>query len=153
MDRRLRSGFTVLELLCVLGVFSVLLAIALPRAAAILPRLTLDQAARQLASDLELARVEAINRNARMRAVVELGAARYQLETETESGFEPDGAPRKLPGGVRFDAGASTRVSAGSVSITFLPRGHTADNATIALAAAEDIERVIVSASGRVRVE
>lgn len=153
MNRRARSGFTVLELLCVLGVLSALLAVALPRVAAVLPRLTLDRAARQLASDLELARVLAINRNARVRAVVDLAGARYRFETEAEGRFDPDGAPRVLPGGVRFDAGASTRVSSGSVSITFLPRGHTADNATIALAATQGLERVIVSASGRVRVE
>lgn len=136
-----------------LGILSVLLAFALPQAAAVLPRLTLDRAARQVASDLELARVKAINRNARVRTVVELADARYHLETEGEGGFEPDGAPRLLPGGVRFDPGASTRVSGSSVSITFLPRGHTADNATIAIGGAGGLERVIVSSSGRVRVE
>jgi type IV fimbrial biogenesis protein FimT len=153
MARYSRGGFTVLELLCVLGVLSVLLATALPRAAAMLPRLALEQAARQLAAELELARVKAINRNTRVRTIADLAAASYRLEAETEGRFEPEGAARLLPRGVGFDASASTRVSGASISITFLPRGHTADNATIALGAAADLRRVIVNASGRVRVE
>jgi prepilin-type N-terminal cleavage/methylation domain-containing protein len=153
MGRSSRRGFTVLELLCVLGVLSVLLAIALPRASAVLPRLALDQAARQLAAELELARVKAINRNTRVRVVVDLAAASYRLEAEVEGRFEPEGAARRLPGGVEFDAAASTRIFGGSITITFLPRGHTADNATIALGGTGNVKRVIVSPSGRVRVE
>ena len=70
-----RDGFTLLELLCALGMLSVLLAIALPRVSAALPGLLLDQAARRLVSDLELARVKAVNRNTRVRTICDLAAA------------------------------------------------------------------------------
>jgi type IV fimbrial biogenesis protein FimT len=149
-----RDGFTLLELLCALGVLSVLLAIALPRVSAALPGLLLDQAARRLVSDLELARVKAINRNTRVRTICELAAAQYRVEIESEGRFEPEGGARTFPSGVAFDAASSTRVSGGRVSVTWLPRGHTFDNATIALTATGGaVRRVIVSTAGRVRVE
>ena len=149
-----RRGFTLLELLCALGILSLLLAAALPRISAVLPGLLLDRAAWQLVSALELARVKAINRNTRVRTILELEGGQYRVEAESEGRFESDGGTRALPAGVLFDASASTRVSAGRISITFLPRGHTTDNATIALGAGAGARRrVVVSGAGRVRVE
>jgi type IV fimbrial biogenesis protein FimT len=149
-----RHGFTLLELVGALGVLSVLLAIALPRISAVLPGLLLDQAARRLVSELELARVKAVNRNTRVRMTCELGAAQYRVEIESEGRFDPEGGARTFPSGVAFDAGSSTRISGGRISITWLPRGHTFDNATIALTATGGAaRRVIVSAAGRVRIE
>jgi prepilin-type N-terminal cleavage/methylation domain-containing protein len=154
MPRTDRRGFTVLELLCSLGIVSVLFAIALPRVSAVLPGLLLDQAARQLVSEVELVRVKAINRNNRVRILFDLDRAQYRIENEVEGRFEPEGEPRRLPPGIAFDASACTRVADGRVTITLLPRGHTFDNATIALAAAEgNRRRVIVGSAGRVRLE
>ena len=149
-----RRGFTLLELLCALGILSLLLAAALPRVSAALPGLLLDRAAWQLVSELELARVKAINRNTRVRTILELEPGQYRVEAESEGRFESEGGLRALPAGVAFDASASSRVSGGRISITFLPRGHTTDNATIALrAGAGAPRRVVVSGAGRVRVE
>ena len=154
MARSDHRGFTVLELLYSVGVLSVLFAVALPRVSAVLPALLLDQAARQLVSDLELVRVKAINRNNRVRALFDLDRAEYRIENETEGTFEPDGGVRRLPSGIAFDASASTRVSGGRVTITVLPRGHTFDNATIALRANDGSRRrVIIGTAGRVRIE
>jgi len=149
-----RHGFTLLELLCALGVLSVLLAAALPALSATLPALALDRAGAQLVSELELARVKAINRNTRVRMTCEIGAARYRVEIESEGRFEPEGGDQTFPSGVAFDAASSTRISGGRISITWLPRGHTFDNATIALTVTGGgARRVIVSAAGRVRIE
>ena len=151
---RRTNGFTLLELLYSAGVLSVLFAIALPRVSAVLPGILLDQAARQLVSDIELVRVKAINRNNRVRALFDLDRAQYRIENEVEGTFEPEGAPRLLPSGIVFDAASSTRVSGGRVTITLLPRGHTFDNATIALRASDGSRRrVIVGTAGRVRTE
>src|SRR5262249_47189733 len=60
------QGFTILELVCTLGILSVLFAIALPGISAALPGLLVDQAARRLVSELELARVKAVNRDTRV---------------------------------------------------------------------------------------
>jgi type IV fimbrial biogenesis protein FimT len=147
-------AFSLLELLCALGVTSLLLAIALPRASAIIPALTLDRTANQLAAEIGLARLKAINRNTRARVVCDLAEARYGVEVESEGTFAPEGSSRALPGGVTFDAAQSSRVIAGHVTVTFLPRGHTADNATIVLTASGgSTRRVIVSTGGRVRTQ
>jgi len=149
-----RHGFTLLELLCALGVLSILLAAALPALSATLPALALDRAGAQLVSELELARVKAINRNTRVRAIFDLGAGRYRIEAESEGNFAAEGPDRTLPSGVGFDPSGSTRISGGRISITYLPRGLTADNATIALSGGGGgRRRVIVSGAGRVRVE
>ena len=154
MIQRCRRGFTLLELLCSLGMMSLLFAIALPRVSAVLPGLVLDQAARQIVSDLELVRLKAINRNNRVRALFDLDQAQYRIENDAEGTFEPEGPPRRLPGGVAFDTAASTRVSGGRVTITLLPRGNTFDNATIALRASDGSgRRVIVGTAGRVRID
>jgi type IV fimbrial biogenesis protein FimT len=149
-----RHGFTLLELICALGVLSVLFAISLPRVSALVPALLVDRAAWQLVSELQLARLKAVNRNTRVRTIVELGAARYRIESESEGRFEPEGAERPLPAGVTFDASTSTRVSGGTISITYAARGQTSDNATIALSGASGASRrIVVSGAGRVRVQ
>ncbi|MGH7897222.1 MAG: GspH/FimT family pseudopilin [Candidatus Binatia bacterium] len=151
--RNRRSGFSVFELLCALGLLSVVLSIALPSVSANLPRLLVEQAARRLSSEIELTRLKAVHRNTRARVVIDLGGASYSVEIESEGRFDADGPARMLPAGVAFDAAASTRVAGGRISITFLPRGHSPDNATIALAGATTRRRVIVSSAGRVRIE
>ncbi len=154
MTRTRSPGFTLLELLCALGVLSLLAATALPRISATLPALALDRAARQISAELELARVEAITRNTRARTIFNLAASTYSVELESEGRFESEGAVRSLPSGVSIDPAASSRVSAGKISITFVPRGNTADNATIAVTTvAGGSRRVVVSAAGRVRIE
>lgn len=143
----------MLELICALGIISVLLSIAVPGVSANLPRLLLDQAARRLASEIELARLKAVSRNARVRVVIELAAAAYRVEVESEGYFGAEGSARALPAGIVFDAASSTGIVAGRISITFHPRGHTADNATIALGTTHtERRRVIVSSAGRVRI-
>jgi len=154
MARKRLRGFTLLELLCVLGVLSLLATVGIPRLSATLPALALDRAARQISSDLGLARVEAINRNSRARTTFDLAASKYSVELESEGRFESEGAARALPSGVSFDSSASTRVSGGRIVITFVPRGNTVDNATIALAASDGgLRRLIVSGAGRVRIQ
>src|SRR6185369_11549944 len=104
MAPRRSSGFTLLELLCALGMLSLLAAVGVPRLSATLPALALDRAARQISSELGLARVEAINRNTRSRTIFDLAASRYSVELESEGRFESEGAARELPSGVSFDS-------------------------------------------------
>ena len=149
-----RSGFTLLELTVVLAVLSLLLAIALPTVSAALPGIYLDQAARSLAADTQLARVKAIARNTRTRIVIQLDQGSYQVESERNGAFTPEGAPRALPGGIAFDAADSSRVVGNRISIIFQPRGNTSNNATIALVSSNGADRqVVVSSAGRVRIQ
>jgi type IV fimbrial biogenesis protein FimT len=151
--RRRDRGITIFDLLTVLAIVALLAAVASPPMSAMLPAVRLEHAARALASEAQLARAKAIARGRRVRLVVRLERDAYSVESDRSGRFEPDGAERTLAPGVKFDRAASTRVANDTVTIVFQPRGHTADNATIALASAGHRRRVIVSPAGRVRVE
>jgi len=56
-------GFTIAELLVVVGIFSILATIAVPQFIALQPRFRLDGAARQVFSELMSARMKAVNEN------------------------------------------------------------------------------------------
>ena len=148
------GAFTLLELVVVLGLLSLLFTIGLPRVSASLPGIFLDQAARALAAEAQLARVKAISRNVRVRLIVQLDRNAYRIEADSSEGFQPEGELQSLPGGVGIDAAHSSRISGNRISITFQPRGNTADNATIVRAVPGGAaRRVIVNSAGRVRVQ
>ncbi len=58
------TGFTLIELLATIGVAGILMGIAVPRFYAVLPGIRLASAARQVATDLQLARMQAISTRA-----------------------------------------------------------------------------------------
>jgi hypothetical protein len=72
---------------------------------------------------------------------------------DSEGSFAPEGGSRRLPAGVSVDPVESTRIAGGRISITYVPRGNTADNATVVFRAGPDRRRVVVSAAGRVRTQ
>jgi prepilin-type N-terminal cleavage/methylation domain-containing protein len=55
------KGFTLIELLATIGVAGILMGIAIPRFYALLPGIRVASAARQVATDLQLARMRAIS--------------------------------------------------------------------------------------------
>ena len=63
--RRLTNprGFTIIELMVVMGIFAILTAIAVPQFNAMQPKFRLDGAARQVFSELMSARAKAVNEN------------------------------------------------------------------------------------------
>jgi general secretion pathway protein H len=58
------KGFTLIELLAAIGVAGILMGIAIPRFYALLPGIRVASAARQVATDLQLARMRAISQRA-----------------------------------------------------------------------------------------
>jgi prepilin-type N-terminal cleavage/methylation domain-containing protein len=132
-----RGGFTIIELIVVLIVFTVVVAIALPRAMRTTPRQQVHTAARQLTRDLEQARMQAIaaKRVVRVKfdvtqrfyaAFQDVSAARNGTIQETEpearaAGFvvrdKVGGIPgARLPSGVEFGFGAAAQGPLGYAS-------------------------------------
>lgn len=141
-------GFTLLELLVVLGLIGALLTLGVFAHAAARERLGLATAARQVATDLALARMRAISRNREQRLLFPPGATQYRPQERAGSGFDDAGPSRDLPAGVRIDD-----CTAPGDALGFRPRGGAASFGTVVLGTTSGATRsVTVSITGRARI-
>lgn len=153
-------GFTLVELLVVLGVLTLLGAIAFVQLPPILARARLNSGARQVAEDLQVVRARAIAQNRRFRVTFRTSTHDYLVEVEDGSSWtqlvlhghtaeEADEALITLPPRVTINA-----VNSGG-RVTFQPRGHVDGGITVTLGAAATAEtrKVVVNLAGRVRIE
>ena len=69
MRTRSDQGFTIMELVVVMTLALIIMGIALPNLLSWLPTYRLSAGARQVASDLQLARMKAISQNAKFRLI------------------------------------------------------------------------------------
>lgn len=131
-----QHGFTVIELLMVLVVASVLMGIAVPSFQSWLPTLRLSNAARQVATDLQLARMRAISSNASTAVTFNTGSGTYSFGAETRSLGE-------LFPGITITSASNP---------TFTPRG-TVNSVTITLSNGSAQKLVCVNVVGRIDVQ
>ncbi len=122
MTRSARCGFTLIELMMVVIVLGVIAAIAAPRVAAIMPRVGLQAAARQVVDDVRAAQAYAIDRGCRVTVVYEVDEGTVGIEAVDEAAPPPTLDP--LPGGVSIARVASTR--SGTVRVAVFPSGYVA---------------------------
>ena len=145
---RAASGFTLLELIVAISIASVVMGIAIPSFLSWMPTLRLSSGARQVATDLQVARMKAISQNVKFR-VSFIGsipwATSYRLEKDNSGTFVTDTGPFSLPEGIT--------VSALSATSEFQPRGtvNSASNITLQNINSET-KTVQVAAVGRVTI-
>jgi Tfp pilus assembly protein FimT len=133
------KGFTVIELMGAIGVAAVLIAIAMPKLLSVLPGLRLNDAARQVATDLQLARMRAIAQNNSNTVTFNSSTGSYTFTLGNES-IDID----QLYQGITFSS-----VTANPV---FTSRGTASTTATITLSNGSATKAVEVTAIGRVRI-
>lgn len=120
-----KSGFTVLELIVAIAIAMIVLGIAVPSFMTWLPTLRLSSGARQVATDLQVARMKAISQNTKFRINFgTLPASTYVVEKDS-GGFSADSGPFSLPEGIT--------VTAVSATSEFQPRGTASATSTITL--------------------
>jgi prepilin-type N-terminal cleavage/methylation domain-containing protein len=131
-----RRGFTVIEVLVVLAVASVLFGIAIPSFLAWLPGLRLSSAARQVATDLQLARMKAISENTSYTVTFDPTTVSYTFTGQSRDIDE-------------LYPGITLALSGGNP--TFTPRG-TANTVTITLSNGAQRKLVCVTSVGRINI-
>lgn len=141
------SGFTILELMVAIGIAMVVLGIAVPSLMTWMPTLRLSSAARQVATDLQVARMKAISQNTKfqMSFVGSIpGATSYRIEKDS-GGFVLESGPFSLPDGITVSSVTATSV--------FQPRGTVNTSSEITLQNVNsETKKVQVAAVGRVNI-
>jgi len=153
-------GFTLLELLLVVAMLGILGSIASLQLAPLLSSVRLDSGARQVASDLQAARMKAIVQNRRFRVTFRPSTKDYVVDAEAAGAWRRHNLHSHDPG-VADDALIALPVGVGITAVNsggdviFVPRGHVDGGITITLGAATggDAKRVVVNLAGRVRIE
>lgn len=137
-------GFTLMEVLVVLALFGLLAAIAIPTWIILLPTYALNSAARQIQSELNRIKMQAVGENATFRLVFSDAADNYTVErdagTTTQQGTKP------LP--EQIDV-------LNSITLGFTSRGTATPGTggTVRLCNSKGAgTNVVISSTGRVRV-
>ena len=142
-------GFTVLELVVVVGIIGVASMIAAWRAVAWLPELRLESATRQVVLELRLARGRAMAEQRQRRVAFSIAGDTYRHQRRVGAIYEDDSPPAALPGGIDV-----VDCSAPSDAFAFAPRGTASSFGSVVLRNSGGRERrVVVDIVGRVRVQ
>ena len=140
--RRLNSaGFTMHEVMTVIGVIAILAAIAIPKFSRALPGLRLTDAARQVATDLQ---------HVRMKAVAQGIAQQISFSSTTYTLQRCSGACINDSGNIALPEGiTATTVTAPR----FEPRGTVTAPAAVTLSNGTTQKYVCVKTIGRVNIQ
>jgi prepilin-type N-terminal cleavage/methylation domain-containing protein len=134
------TGFTLIEVLATISIAGILVGIAIPRFSALLPGIRLASAARQVATDLQLARMRAISQHANQTVTI-TSATNYTFGTEARN------LSVEYPG---TTIGITSPPSSTTVSFTTL--GGSTAATTITLTNKGVTKQVQVTTIGRVNI-
>jgi prepilin-type N-terminal cleavage/methylation domain-containing protein len=149
------SGFTVLELMVVVGILSILSAIALPSMIRWSSGSKLRDAVNNLRGDMEMAKIRAIRDNTDV--TIQFFDDRYTVTTA--GGLELRN--RQLPAGVNIDLGATTFLdddADGNLDTGFMGRGipdpsFPGDVGSVALTGPTGNRQISVNRLGRIAIQ
>jgi len=139
-------GFTILEVLVGMTVFTILIGIAIPAWNGLVPQVNLNSAAGQLYTDLNSARLRAMSQYRRVRVGFN-SATSYTLEREQTPGagdYLSLGSPKNLPTGITAAAAGfvifDSRGRATIMTITLSNAAGSQKSVTIQPAGSIDIQ-------------
>jgi prepilin-type N-terminal cleavage/methylation domain-containing protein len=123
-------GFTLIELISTLAIFSILLMLAAPSYNGLRGPYALQQAAQQITAEFQKGRMRAIARNARYRFTYDETTRAYLLQRETGANAWTTESTSQLPTGVTTNALGSPPIFDtrgllnAPVTITVTVQGH-----------------------------
>jgi Tfp pilus assembly protein FimT len=139
------GGLTVIELMASIGVLGILIAVAMPNLLSTLPGLRLNDAARQVATDLQQIRMKAIAQNIPYQ--ISFSTSTYVLKRCSNSACSSttdDSGNIVLPEGITIPT---------PITAQFQPRGTAPSNYTVRLSNGSAQRWVCVRTVGRVNIQ
>lgn len=113
-----RLGFTLVEIIVTIAIFSILAAIAIPSFSRWLPNYHLKTAARDVFSNMQLAKLEAIKRGGDCTITMNTGSNKYGIDMNDDGAADKTITLADYGSGITFDSSYTT-----DDTITFSPRG------------------------------
>jgi len=143
------AGTTITDLMVTVGIAGILMGVAVPSFNAWLPTWRLSDAAQQVSSDWQLARMKAISQGNKFRLslVGGVGATSYVLDQE-----DPDNPGTYINESGPFDLPEGITVSAVGAHPFFDPRGIASVASTITLSNGSEEQEVKLNAAGMVSI-
>lgn len=154
---RAKAGMSLIEMLVVLAILAVLAGIAAPNVSQWIENYTVRKAARQLVSDLQLARMKAVSQGIEHRIEFDPTNKKYKIRyrdpldgqfkdtADTERSFSDINNPYYAKGVSMVDNFTSN-------AVTFSATGTASPAGTVTLATTNYTRLVTVILTGRVRV-
>ena len=150
-----KKGFTMIELLIVIAIIAVTAAVAIPNIISWIPTIRVNSAARDLVSEMQLARMKAVSERNNYVITFDTSTNQYSIYDDNDSNFSTSNVLVKtvnLPSGIQFgyiagknpsndDITGSVQFGATSSPIreTFIPNGTANLMGSVYLIPTEDI--------------
>ena len=154
------QGFSLLELLLVMTLLGILTGIASLQLAPLLQRVAVNSGVRQVATDLQLVRMQAVAHNRRLRVTFQPGSDTYLVE-KRENGRWQDHRLHSHdrdgdgPGSILLPTSVIVSAANSRGDVIFVPRGHVDGGMTLTLASPDGrlSKRIVINLAGRVRID
>lgn len=143
-------GFTLMELMIVLGIMSITLMLSNMWLSTQIPHWRLNGAVRQLVSDLVAAKMNAVVERNRQR-IFFLDNRHYLILDDTNNNGKIDAGENQENRDIQADYQDVTLTASNNPS--FLPRGTASNLASITLTNSAGSKKITVSITGRVKVK
>lgn len=144
------SGFTLVELLMVVGLIGIVSAIAVPALMAEMPTYRLNGAARQVMSDLLAARMQAVSQNNQFVVTFDADNHRYTILDDDDGNGNADAGETAIVSDLHAEYPGINFTS--TLNLTFMPDGTVNNSGSMSLAGCSETRTLDVTGAGRVRI-
>ena len=144
------SGFSVVEMMAVLGILAIILLFSESWLVSQLPKWRLNGAVRQVVSDLSAAKARAVSQGNKQR-INFLDTHRYSILNDENNNGRLDPAEHMAIRDIHSDYNDVTLTSTNNP--IFHPRGTASNLATVTISNSAGLKRVTVGITGRVTIK